>query len=118
MISELPEYLALNDLIDRQLTTDLTKMSEALDGYAEVEEGYSFTNDWHERRRRITQKDATDSAANESSVSQEIEFYNSTWAKLNHLNQLIDTIPISHTKLGTILLETASLKKALAEMPK
>ena len=53
-----------------------------------------------------------------NSVSAEIEFYKITWVKLDQLNIIIEKIPVSHTKVGTIILETASLKKFLTEMPR
>jgi hypothetical protein len=62
---------------------------------------YEFTHDWNEKRKRISQKSYG------QSVSAEIEFYKTTWVKLNHFNTIIEAIPISHTKIGTIILETA-----------
>lgn len=37
---------------------------------------------------------------------------------MEQLDIIIERIPVSHTKVGTIVLETASLKKMLAEMPR
>ena len=51
-------------------------------------------------------------------MSAEIEFYKTTWVKLDEFDGIIEKLPVSHTKLGTIVLETASLKKLLSEMPK
>jgi flagellar biosynthesis/type III secretory pathway chaperone len=80
--------------------------------FAEVEEVYDFTHDWNDKRKRISQK------ASGQSVSAEIEFYKTTWVKLEQLDIIIERIPVSHTKVGTIVIETASLKKMLAEMPR
>jgi hypothetical protein len=41
-------------MIDKQLTIDLAKLEEQLAKYQEVEEVYSFTHDWNERRQRLT----------------------------------------------------------------
>lgn len=71
-------------------------------------------HDWNEKREKI-RKTVLNQAG---SISQEIEFYRITWAKLHHLNQVIETIPSSSTKIGTIAMETATIKKMLSDMPK
>lgn len=44
-------------------------------------------------------------------------FYNETFEKIQYFNQIIARVPSSNTRLGTILLETMTLKKLLLEMP-
>lgn len=45
-------------------------------------------------------------------------FYKDTWSQMDKYTNLISKIPTSNTKLGTILVETLSLKKYLSELPK
>ena len=45
-------------------------------------------------------------------------FYKETWLLMDRFNEMIDKIPPGNTKLGTILVETLSLKKYLSELPK
>jgi len=71
-------------------------------------------HDWNEKREKIG-KQSTNQAGG---ISQEIEFYRMTWVKLHNLNQIIETIPSSSTKIGTIAMETATIKKMLSDMPK
>lgn len=44
-------------------------------------------------------------------------FYNETFEKIQKFNNIIVKVPSSNTRLGTILLETITIKKQLAEMP-
>lgn len=107
-------YNHQNTLIENQLTSDLAKLQIQLVNYEQIEGIYEFVHDWNEKREKIGQN-ATSGAGD---ISQEIEFYKITWSKLNHLSQIIETIPSTFTKLGTIAMETASIKKMLSEMPK
>lgn len=84
--------------------------------YSQVEEVWAFTHDWSEKRQKIAQNKTIASAGN--SISDEIEFYKLTWVKLGQLDAIIERIPDTNTKIGTVLLETASLKKSLADMPR
>lgn len=45
-------------------------------------------------------------------------FYKETWLQMDRYNLMIDKIPPGNTKLGTILIETMSLKKFLSDLPK
>jgi len=51
-------------------------------------------------------------------MSLEMTFYRKTWAKMDKFTEIIARVPSTHTKLGTILLETLTLKKQLNEKPK
>lgn len=44
-------------------------------------------------------------------------FYNETFEKVGYFNQIIAKVPSNNTRLGTILLETMTIKKQLTEMP-
>ena len=46
-----------------------------------------------------------------------MNFYNETYEKIQQFNIIIARLPSSNTRLGTILLETISIKKQLTEMP-
>jgi hypothetical protein len=45
-------------------------------------------------------------------------FYKETWAKMEEFNGLIEKVASGNTKMGTILIETNTLKKQLTEMPR
>ena len=45
-------------------------------------------------------------------------FYKETWLLMDRYNLMIEKIPGGNLKLGTILVETQSLKKYLSELPK
>lgn len=47
-----------------------------------------------------------------------MSFYKETWLEMDKYALMVDKIPTSNTKMGTILVETLSLKKYLAELPK
>lgn len=44
-------------------------------------------------------------------------FYNETFEKMRQFNEIIAKVPNSNTRLGTITLETMTIKKLLTEMP-
>lgn len=95
---------------------DLGGLEKQMLNYSQVEEVWAFTHDWSEKRQKIAQNKTIASAGN--SISDEIEFYKLTWVKLGQLDAIIERIPDTNTKIGTVLLETASLKKSLADMPR
>jgi hypothetical protein len=45
-------------------------------------------------------------------------FYKETWTKMEEFNRLIDKVASTNSKVGTILIETNTLKKQLTEMPR
>jgi hypothetical protein len=45
-------------------------------------------------------------------------FYKETWTKMEEFNGLIEKVASGNTKVGTILIETNTLKKQLTEMPR
>jgi regulator of replication initiation timing len=47
-----------------------------------------------------------------------MSFYKETWIKMDEYSRLIEKVPSSNTRIGTILVETITLKKFLSEMPK
>lgn len=48
----------------------------------------------------------------------EMGFYKETWKKMDEFNEMIRKVPAGSPKAGSILMETNTLKKQLAEMPK
>ena len=47
-----------------------------------------------------------------------MDFYRETWRKMEDFDEQIKRVPTVNAKVGTILIETNTLKKQLAEMPK
>lgn len=47
-----------------------------------------------------------------------MSFYKQTWMMMDDFSRSVDKIRNQNTKIGTILVETLSLKKYLAELPK
>jgi len=45
-------------------------------------------------------------------------FYKETWRKLREFAERTEKVPGVSTKAGTILIETSTLRKQLAEMPR
>jgi hypothetical protein len=45
-------------------------------------------------------------------------FYRETWQKMEDFDEMIGKVPSGNTKIGTILIETNTLKKQLTEMPR
>lgn len=45
-------------------------------------------------------------------------FYRETWAKMEEFNSKIDKVPSGNSKVGSILIDTNTLKKQLIEMPR
>ena len=45
-------------------------------------------------------------------------FYGETWLKMDKFQEMIKKVPAGNTKVGTILIETSTLKKQLTEMPR
>lgn len=70
-----------------------------------LQEIYDFANDWESNQR-------------DKQVSLEMSFYKETWLEMDKYALMVEKIPTSNTKLGTILVETLSLKKYLSELPK
>jgi hypothetical protein len=73
--------------------------------YSDVQEIKDYSDQWKQNMNTRT-------------ISLEMGFYQETYAKLRKFEAIIGTLPISHERIGTILLETATLKKLLIEMPK
>jgi len=47
-----------------------------------------------------------------------MSFYKETWMEMEKFSTMVEKVPNSNTKMGTILVETLSLKKYLADLPK
>jgi hypothetical protein len=47
-----------------------------------------------------------------------MSFYKQTWMMMDEFSRSVERIRNQNTKIGTILVETLSLKKYLAELPK
>jgi hypothetical protein len=47
-----------------------------------------------------------------------MSFYKETWMEMDKYTLMVENRPNSNTKIGKILVETLSLKKYLAELPK
>ena len=62
--------------------------------------------DWERTQKRGTK------------ISLEMQFYKDTFAEMDRFEKIIESdVPAGNQRLGTILLETLSLKKLLAEYP-
>ena len=79
-------------------------MKEQLEIYADVQEVYDFTQEWNKGQSG-------------RQLSLNMGFYNETFEKVSYFNQIIAKVPSNNTKLGTINLETMTIKKQLTEMP-
>ena len=99
-----------------QIRIDLGKLEKQMMNFAQVEQVWQFTHDWQEKRTLISANQAKAGSSNK--ISDEIEFYKLTWIKLEQLDSIIQRIPDTNIRLGSLLLESASLKKSLADMPR
>lgn len=79
-------------------------MSEYLEMYSDVQEIHDFYENW--KANKTTRM-----------VSLDMGFYNKTFEKIQVFNTIIQRLPNANTKVGTILLETVTLKKKLADIP-
>eukprot|EP00347_Sterkiella_histriomuscorum_P003578 403363751 len=94
-----------NESIFETLKKDIQKCREYLEQFIPLQEIYDFAKDWE-----VNKKD--------QQLSSEMGFYKETWLLMDRYNAMIEKIPPGNTKLGTILVETLSLKKYLHELPK
>ena len=72
--------------------------------YSDVQEVFDFTEEWNRGQ-----------AGRQLSLN--MGFYNETFGKVGKFNEIIAKVPSNNTRLGTILLETMTIKKQLTEMP-
>ena len=66
---------------------------------------HDFCQDWTQGRQ-------------DRQVSLEMDFYNDTWDKLEDFEEKIRAVPSVSSRLGTIVVETNSLKQRVTEMPR
>ena len=90
--------------IKTQLDADVKLLQDELESYSNVQEVYDFTAEWNKGQ-------------GSRQLSLNMGFYNETFEKIQYFNQIIARVPNSNSRLGTILLETLTLKKQLSEMP-
>ena len=100
------EYQVYSHHISIQLENDIARLQEQLDDLSKVQQVYDFAKEW----------DRTQSG---KKISLEMKFYKETFEKMEEFKELIEKeVPSSNQRLGTILLETLTLKKTLTEYPK
>lgn len=100
-----PLHRQNNELIFDMLAKDIQKCKEYMEKFYVLQEIYDFANDWE-----LNQRD--------KQISTEMSFYKETWMEMEKFAQMVDKVPNSNTKMGTILVETLSLKKYLSDLPK
>jgi hypothetical protein len=103
-MKENSEYQSFGVAINLQLEQDIKLLKEQLEIYSDVQKVYDFTQEWNKGQ-------------SSRQLSLNMGFYNETFEKIQYFNQIIAQVPNSNTRLGTILLETITIKKQLAEMP-
>jgi TPP-dependent indolepyruvate ferredoxin oxidoreductase alpha subunit len=100
-------YEEFKKSIMSQLDSDISQVGGNIENWKEVEEIQEFSKTWEEKLRITKQQ------------SDETNFYKDTWEKISKFNKIIEEkLPTSYAKLGTIMLETNTLRKILQEMPK
>ena len=87
-----------------QLEQDISHLRDQIETYADSQKVFDFTKEWQS-------KEGT------RNISLDMGFYNETFERITEFNNIVNKLPSTNTKLGTILLETLTLKKKLAEMP-
>jgi hypothetical protein len=103
-VTQNPEYQEDADMIFTQIAKDIKNMTEYLEMYSDVQEIHDFYESW--KQGKTTRM-----------LSLDMGFYNKTFEKIQVFNNIISRLPNSNTKVGTILLETVTLKKKLTEIP-
>jgi IMP dehydrogenase/GMP reductase len=81
------------------------KCQSIIDSHQHLQEVHDYCLDWTQGGKG-------------RSVSLEMGFYRETWAKMEEFNSKIDKVPSGNSKVGSILIETNTLKKQLIEMPR
>ena len=72
---------------------DINRCKDYLEQFVSLQEIYDFANDWENNDR-------------DKQISLEMSFYKETWMEMDKYADIVDKIPTSNTKLGTILVET------------
>ncbi len=104
-LNENPTHMANHDQIFGTLDRDIQRCKDYLEQFNSLQEIYDFANDWETNQR-------------DKQISLEMSFYKETWLEMDKYAAMVDKIPTSNTKLGSILVETLSLKKYLSDLPK
>lgn len=89
------------------LSGDIARCQGVIASYQRLQEVHDFCLNW-----------AQSSGGDGRQASLEMGFYEETWRKVEEFTEMIRRVPAGHTKAGTILIETNTLKKQLTEMPK
>lgn len=100
-----PLHMINNEMIFDMLGKDIQKCKEYMEKFYVLQEIYDFANDWE-----LNQRD--------KQISTEMSFYKETWMEMEKFATMVEKVPNSNTKMGTILVETLSLKKYLSDLPK
>jgi len=89
------------------LRQDVARCQEAIAVHRGLQEVHDFCLNWAEGR-----------GGNERQTSLEMGFYKETWRKMDEFSEMISRVPAGSSRVGTILIETNTLKKQLTEMPR
>jgi len=73
--------------------------------FEDLQEIYDFSVKWQQERK-------------DRQISLEMSFYKETWMQMDRYNQMIESIPAGNTRISTILVDTMTLRKYLAGLPK
>ena len=103
-MNENVEYQHFGISISDQLERDIADLKGHLERYSDVQKVFDFTQEWNKGQGG-------------RQLSLNMGFYNETFEKVGYFNQIIDGVPATSERLGTILLETMTIKKLLTEMP-
>jgi len=101
------DYKGFKDTIMNQLDVDINQVKGKIVAWADVEEVATFTRNWESNQN------------SNASTQLDTNFYKETWKTLLKFNKIIEeSLPPSYENLGTIMLETLTLRKQLQEMPR
>ena len=94
------DYKGFKDTIMNQLDVDINQVKGKIVAWADVEEVATFTRNWESNQ------------GSNASTQLDTNFYKETWKTLRKFNKIIEeSLPPSYEKLGTIMLETLTLRK-------
>jgi hypothetical protein len=100
-------YREHHEQIFAGLRQDVARCQEAIAVHKGLQEVHDFCLNWAEGR-----------GGNERQTSLEMGFYKETWRKMDEFTEMISRVPSGSSRVGTILIETNTLKKQLTEMPR
>ena len=105
VLNENPKHIFNNEQIFGTMEKDIQRCKDYMEQFKNLQEIYDFAQDWE-----INQRD--------KQISLEMSFYKETWIQMDKFALMVEEIPTANTKLGTILVETLSLRKYLSDLPK